>query len=78
MEVAEHCDLVGFMQNRRMLAESNPDELKKFAGLKKQLRMKVSIAQDAITFIILIVGFKVPLQGDMLAIFVIVILVSAG
>ena len=41
MEEAERCDLVGFMRDGRMLAESSPDELKKFAGLKKQLRMRV-------------------------------------
>lgn len=42
MEEAERCDLVGFMRNGRMLAESSPDKLKEFAGLKKQLRMKVA------------------------------------
>ncbi|HWQ18450.1 MAG TPA: ABC transporter ATP-binding protein, partial [Methanotrichaceae archaeon] len=41
MEEAERCDMVGFMRNGQMLAESTPDELKRFAGLKKQLRMKV-------------------------------------
>jgi ABC-2 type transport system ATP-binding protein len=41
MEEAERCDMVGFMRNGRMLAESSPDELKKFAGLKKHLLMKV-------------------------------------
>jgi ABC-2 type transport system ATP-binding protein len=41
MEEAQRCDLVGFMRNGRMLAESSPDELKKFAGLKRQLSMKV-------------------------------------
>jgi ABC-2 type transport system ATP-binding protein len=42
MEEAERCDMVGFMRNGRMLAESSPDKLKEFAGLKKQLRMKVT------------------------------------
>lgn len=42
MEEAERCDLVGFMRSGRMLAESSPDRLKEFAGLKKQLRMKVA------------------------------------
>jgi ABC-2 type transport system ATP-binding protein len=42
MEEAERCDLVGFMRSGRMLAESSPDELKRFAGLKKQLKMRVS------------------------------------
>lgn len=42
MEEAERCDLVGFMRSGRMLAESSPDKLKEFAGLKKQLRMKVA------------------------------------
>ncbi len=42
MEEAERCDMVGFMRNGRMLAESSPDKLKEFAGLKKQLRMKVA------------------------------------
>jgi ABC-2 type transport system ATP-binding protein len=41
MEEAGRCDIVGFMRAGRMLAESSPDELKKFAGLKKRLRMKV-------------------------------------
>jgi ABC-2 type transport system ATP-binding protein len=42
MEEAERCDLVGFMRSGRMLAESSPDELKRFAGLKKQLKMRVA------------------------------------
>jgi ABC-2 type transport system ATP-binding protein len=65
MEEAERCDLVGFMRNGQMLAESSPEELKKFAGLKTQLRMKVKepdqemtkLAQD---------GLDVKRAGDMI------------
>jgi ABC-2 type transport system permease protein len=38
----------------------------------------VSIAQAAITFTILVVVFKVPIQGSLLAILILVILVGAG
>ncbi len=38
----------------------------------------VAIAQAAITFVLLVVGFKVPIQGSWLAILVIVVLLSAG
>lgn len=46
MEEAERCDMVGFMRDGRMLAESSPDELKRFAGLKKQLMMKVKDPEE--------------------------------
>ena len=38
----------------------------------------LSIAQSVITFVILVVGFKVPIGGNLLAVLVIVVLLSAG
>jgi ABC-2 type transport system permease protein len=38
----------------------------------------IAIAQAAITFVLLVVVFKVPIQGSWLAILVIVVLLSAG
>jgi ABC-2 type transport system permease protein len=38
----------------------------------------VSVAQAAITFVVLVVGFKVPMQGSLIAVLFIVILLSAG
>ena len=38
----------------------------------------VACAQASITFVILVVGFKVPIQGSLLALLIIVILISAG
>ncbi len=40
--------------------------------------MVLSVAQSAITFVILVVGFKVPIGGSLLAVLVIVLLLSAG
>ena len=38
----------------------------------------VTIGQAAITFMVLVVGFKVPIQGSMLAVLVIIVLLGAG
>ena len=65
MEEAERCDLVGFMRNGRMLAESSPDELKKFAGLKKQLRMKTK-DPDRDSAMLIAEGLEVRKSGDLL------------
>jgi ABC-2 type transport system ATP-binding protein len=67
MEEAERCDLVGFMRNGRMLAESSPDDLKRFAGLKKQLRMKVLESEKAIARLA-DEGVKARMEGDMLVV----------
>lgn len=40
--------------------------------------MVLSIAQSAITFAILVLGFKVPIGGSLLAVLIIVLLLSAG
>ena len=40
--------------------------------------MVLSTAQSAITFVILVVGFKVPIGGSLLAVLIIVLLLSAG
>ena len=65
MEEAERCDLVGFMRNGRMLAESSPDELKKFAGLKKQLRLRTKDPDLEMTKLIG-EGLEVRRKGDVL------------
>lgn len=65
MEEAERCDMVGFMRNGRMLAESSPDELKRFAGLKKQLRMKVEDPEQIMAMLVG-KGLEVRMIGDML------------
>lgn len=65
MEEAERCDMVGFMRNGRMLAESSPDKLKEFAGLKKQLRMKVVDPEQKLARLIG-AGLEVQMAGDML------------
>lgn len=65
MEEAERCDMVGFMRNGRMLAESSPDELKKFAGLKKQLKMKVEDPERKMATLVG-EGLEVRRDGDML------------
>ncbi len=65
MEEAEKCDLVGFMRDGRMLAESSPDELKKFAGLKKQLRMRVENPEQEMARLVG-EGVEVHRDGDML------------
>lgn len=65
MEEAERCDMVGFMRNGRMLAESSPDELKKFAGLKKQLKMKVDDPEQKMAMLVG-EGLEVRRDGDML------------
>jgi len=65
MEEAERCDMVGFMRNGRMLAESTPDELKKFAGLKKQLKMKVEDPEQKMASLVK-EGLEVRRDGDML------------
>lgn len=65
MEEAERCDMVGFMRNGRMLAESNPNELKKFAGLKKQLKMKVEDPERKMSMLIED-GLVVWRDGDIL------------
>ena len=67
MEEAERCDMVGFMRNGRMLAESSPDELKKFAGLKKHLRMKVENPNQELARLIG-EGLEVSLEGDLLVV----------
>lgn len=40
--------------------------------------MVLSTAQSAITFVILVIGFKVPIGGSLLAVLIIVLLLSAG
>jgi len=65
MEEAERCDMVGFMRNGRMLAESSPDDLKRFAGLKKQLRMKVEDPEQKMALLAR-EGLEVRRDGDML------------
>jgi ABC-2 type transport system ATP-binding protein len=65
MEEAGRCDIVGFMRSGRMLAESSPDELKKFAGLKKRLRMKVR-NPDQVMAELIEVGLEAQKVGDML------------
>lgn len=65
MEEAERCDMVGFMRNGRMLAESSPDKLKEFAGLKKQLRMKV-VDPDQKMAKMVGDGLEVRREGDVL------------
>ncbi len=65
MEEAERCDLVGFMRNGRMLAESSPDELKKFAGLKKQLKLRTRDPDREMTKLIG-EGLEVRRKGDVL------------
>ncbi|MGA9099014.1 MAG: ABC transporter ATP-binding protein [Methanotrichaceae archaeon] len=65
MEEAERCDLVGFMRDGRMLAESSPDELKKFAGLKKQLRMRVENPEQEMARLVG-EGVEVHREEDML------------
>lgn len=65
MEEAEQCDLVGFMRNGRMLAESTPTELKRFAGLKKQLRMQVLDPEQEMPKLIAR-GLAVQRNGNML------------
>ncbi len=65
MEEAERCDMVGFMRNGRMLAESSPDELKKFAGLKKQLKMKVDDPEQKMAMLVG-EGLEVRRDGDIL------------
>lgn len=65
MGEAERCDLVGFMRNGRMLAESSPDELKKFAGLKKQLKMLVKDPEQEMARLVG-EGFEVRKDGDVL------------
>jgi len=65
MEEAERCDMVGFMRDGQMLAESSPDELKRFAGLRKQLRMKVK-DPDAEMAKLSGDGLEVRRAGDML------------
>jgi ABC-2 type transport system ATP-binding protein len=65
MEEAERCDMVGFMRNGRMLAESSPDKLKEFAGLKKQLRMKV-VDPDQMMAKMVGDGLEVRREGNVL------------
>jgi ABC-2 type transport system ATP-binding protein len=65
MEAAERCDMVGFMRNGRMLAESGPDKLKEFASLKKQLRMKVADPKEKMEKL-MGEGFEVGIEGDIL------------
>jgi ABC-2 type transport system ATP-binding protein len=65
MEEAERCDMVGFMRNGRMLAESSPDKLKEFAGLKKQLRMKVADSKEKMAKLVG-EGLEVRIEGDIL------------
>ena len=65
MEEAERCDMVGFMRNGRMLAESSPDKLKEFAGLKKQLRMKVTDPKGKMAKLVG-EGLDVRIEGDIL------------
>jgi ABC-2 type transport system ATP-binding protein len=65
MEEAERCDMVGFMRNGRMLAESSPDKLKEFAGLKTQLRMKVEDPEQKMAMLVG-EGLEVRRVGDVL------------
>lgn len=65
MEEAERCDLVGFMRGGKMLAESSPDSLKQFAGLKKQLKMRVADPEQKMAMLV-DEGFEVRRVGDML------------
>jgi ABC-2 type transport system ATP-binding protein len=65
MEEAERCDLVGFMRYGKMLAESSPDSLKQFAGLKKQLKMKVEDPEQKMA-ILVGEGLEVNREGDVL------------
>jgi len=65
MEEADRCDMVGFMRNGKMLAESSPDDLKRFAGLKKRLRMKVK-DPDQVMARLASEGLEVQRSGDML------------
>lgn len=65
MEEAERCDMVGFMRNGRMLAESSPDKLKEFAGLKKQLKLKVADPKEKMEKLIG-EGFEARIEGDVL------------
>ncbi len=65
MEEAERCDLVGFMRGGKMLAESSPDSLKEFAGLKKQLKMRVEDPEQKMAMLV-DEGFEVSRVGDML------------
>lgn len=65
MEEAERCDMVGFMRNGRMLAESSPEKLKEFAGLKKQLRMKVADPKEKMAKLVE-EGFEVRVDGDII------------
>lgn len=67
MEEAEKCDLVGFMRDGRMLAESSPEELKKFAGLKKQLRMRVKDPEQEMAKL-LREGFEANKDGDVMVV----------
>jgi ABC-2 type transport system ATP-binding protein len=67
MEEAERCDLIGFMRSGRMLAESSPDGLKKFAGLKKQLWMKVNDLEHEMARLVG-EGFEARREGDMLVV----------
>jgi len=67
MGEAERCDLIGFMRSGRMLAESSPDGIKKFAGLKKQLWMKVNDLEHEIARLIG-EGFEAHRERDMLVV----------
>jgi ABC-2 type transport system ATP-binding protein len=67
MEEAERCDMVGFMRNGVMLAESSPDELKKFAGLKKHLQMKVEDPEHEMAKLAGM-GLEVSRVGDLLVV----------
>jgi ABC-2 type transport system ATP-binding protein len=67
MEEAERCDMVGFMRNGRMLAESSPDELKKFAGLKKHLQMKVKDPKQEMAKLVRD-GLEVRVEGNLLVV----------
>ena len=67
MGEAERCDLIGFMRSGRMLAESSPDGIKKFAGLKKQLWMKVNDLEHEIARLIG-EGFEAHREEDMLVV----------
>jgi ABC-2 type transport system ATP-binding protein len=63
MEEADRCDIVGFMRAGKMMAESSPDELKKLAGLRTFLRLKVAEAEkDAARLKHL--GFSVEQEGE--------------
>jgi ABC-2 type transport system ATP-binding protein len=67
MEEAGRCDIVGFMRSGRMLAESSPDELKTFAGLKKRLKMKVQ-KPDEVMAKLIEEGLETHRMGDMLVV----------